>query len=444
MFHQAISHLYYRSKPVWKLYRSLNNTQYLPRGELIELQHQKLKRVVECAQVNSPFWQARFAENEVSSATLKSLDDLQMFPILEKNHIQTMALDNAAGTHGLVVKRTGGTTGEPVTIYSSKNHVYWSMAAMLRFYDWVGYKVGNRRAKLFAAPTRTGIPEHTLTNRLRNWLGNTLYLDALDLTSEKVEQIITLLDSFRPQVLLGYTSCLAVMARTLGENGRRLSLPDLKIINAAEPLDPQRREIIEVNLGDELFNHYGTRDVGYIADECELRQGLHVHMEYLAVEIVDENGYWVKDGEEGDILITELENFGMPIIRYRIGDRAVRTRKTCPCGRGLQVIPAVTGRSTDIILLPNGNKLTGLVFPHALKDFPIAEYQIVQKQLDIVEAKVVLEPGATESTLQAVQVAMKNIMPGVTVNLTSVTHIPRTRSGKLRSVISELNKPDTI
>ncbi len=441
MLHPFISNVYYRSKPAWNIYKSLEHTQHLTLTELQQVQFQKLRKVVDYSQTNFSFWQRRFDEYGVSLQTLTSLDDLQNFPILEKRHLKAMISECNLETHKLVTKRTGGTTGQPVTIYSSKNHVYWSMAAMLRFYDWVGYKVSNRRAKLFAAPTRTGIPEDTFVNRVRNWLSNTLYLDALDLTPEKVERVVLALRTFQPQMLLGYTSCMAIVARTLQQNDSTLGLPNLKIVNAAEPLDPHKKETIEAGLGGTLFDHYGTRDVGNIADECEYRNGLHVHMEYVIVEIVNENGKWVQEGEEGEIIITELENFGMPILRYRIGDRAVRTHQSCPCGRGLQVIPAIIGRNTDIIILPNGNRLTGLVFPHTLKDFPIAEYQIIQKQLDTVEVKIVLDPGSDDNTLRAIHRAMQRIMPDVTIKLIPVANLHRSKSGKLRSVISALTPP---
>jgi phenylacetate-CoA ligase len=164
-------------------------------------------------------------------------------------------------------------------------------------------------------------------------------------------------------------------------------------------------------------------------------------MEYLILEIVDQQGRWVKNGQEGEILITGLENFGMPLLRYRIGDRAVKTDEPCPCGRGLEIVSSITGRNTDTIILPNGNKLTGLIFPHALKDFQIIEYQIRQKSIGTIQVKVVLEPTAPEDTLRNIHSALKQIMPGTTIKLLLVNEIPRTESGKLRSVVSELSGP---
>jgi phenylacetate-CoA ligase len=274
---------------------------------------------------------------------------------------------------------------------------------------------------------------------MRNWFGNTLFLDATLLTPERVGQVISAMRRFRPKVLLGYTSCMTTVARSLLKSNGGLALPDLKIVNAAEPIDSSKRVLIESAFGGELYDHYGTREIGYIADECEFRKGMHVHMEYLILEIVDEQGGWVQDGQEGEILITGLENYGMPLLRYRIGDRGVKTDAPCPCGRGLEIVSSITGRSTDTIILPNGNKLTGLIFPHALKDFQVIEYQIRQKSIDEIDVMVVLEPTAAGNTVRSIYSALQQIMPGMTINVNSVNEIQRTKSGKLRSVVSELS-----
>lgn len=441
MLHKLVSSLYYKSKPVWRIYRTLEQTQYLSSQKLRHIQFVKLQKLLKNALNCSPFTRDRFAKNSISLREIQSLEDLQRLPITEKHHLKIITVQDELNTKKLVTKRTGGSTGEPVTVYCTKDHVYWSMAAMLRFYSWIGSKLGERRAKLFAAPTRTGVPENTLSNHTRNWLGNTLFMDATQLTPERVEQVISALKRFRPKLLLGYTSCMTTLANSLLSSNRRLALPDLKIVNAAEPIDSSKRVLIESSFGGNLYDHYGTREIGYIADECEFRNGLHVHMEYLILEIVDQQGRWVKNGQEGEILITGLENFGMPLLRYRIGDRAVKTDEPCPCGRGLEIVSSITGRNTDTIILPNGNKLTGLIFPHALKDFQIIEYQIRQKSIGTIQVKVVLEPTAPEDTLRNIHSALKQIMPGTTIKLLLVNEIPRTESGKLRSVVSELSGP---
>ena len=439
MIRRLVSRAYYASKPAWEIYRSLLQTQFLACDELDQLQLHKLQRMIEHAGTVSPFWRTRFEKCGISTGSVDSLATLQRLPILEKEQLRTLVAEYGTDTARWVQKRSGGSTGKPITTYASPGHLYWSMASMLRFYSWIGYRSGDPRAKLFAMPTRMGIPEHTPFGRIRNWLSNTLYLDALNLTPERVEAIIAALRSFQPRMLIGYTSAMAIVARALAKNGRTLCVPGIVIVNSAEALDPIRRDIIQSGLGGLVFDHYGTRDVGHVADECEQRNGLHVHMEYLIVEIVDQDGKWARDGEEGEILITELENHGVPLFRYRIGDRAIKAQEPCSCGRGLQLLQTITGRSTDIIKLPNGNKLTGLVFPHIFKDFPIVEYQVVQKDLEHVAVKLVLEQRvATAEAIRSIENALVQRMPGVVVTVTVVEAIPRSPSGKLRSVISEL------
>lgn len=438
MIHSLIAQAYYRRTPVWRRYAYLRQSQYWPTEVLHYLQLQKLQRLLSVVENSSDYWRHRFQQYGVGGRRLKTLADWQQFPIMEKQDIDQMLRVDQPDTARLVRKRTGGSTGEPVTLYASPDHVWWSMAAMLRFYEWMGYKPGDRRAKLFAAPTHTGVPESTLRNRARNLLSNTLYLNALQMEPDHVIEMAARLRRFAPTLLVGYTSSMATMARTLHARGEPLGISPLTIMNAAEPLDAPRRALIEHGLGGRLYDHYGTRDVGYVADECKRHTGLHVHMEYLIVEVVDEHGQWMPPGEEGDILITELENRGMPTMRYRLGDRGVMADHACGCGRGLPLLSAIVGRSTDVIVLPNGNRLTGLVFPHLLKDFPVTEYQIVQKRVDMVEVALVLAEGLqTAGILHQIQTALQSILTGVELRISQVESIPRTKSGKLRSVISE-------
>lgn len=428
---------YYRLNPSWNIYHSLLHSCLLSLDELEKIQVEKLNKITKYMFVSNSYYREKYSSVSNLINGIHYLDELQRLPVLEKNEIAFLR-GSIRPNSNTITKRSGGTTGEPITTYVSATHQYYSMAAMLRFFNWIGFNIGDRRAKLFAAPTQTGIPETNIITRLRNILSNTLFLDALHLTPSNMYYLINSLQKHSPKLLYGYTSSLTILARYMLDHEINLALPNLKIVNSAEPLDDVRKEIIELGFKGKIYNHYGSRDVGYIAEECEYRSGLHVNMEYLIVEIVDEHGNHVKEGEEGDILITELENYLMPLIRYRIGDRATRTSKSCECGRGLQVIPTIIGRNVDIIRLPDGNKITGLVFPHLLKDFPIREYQIVQKDVERIEVYLVLDDCADNKVTENIRISLESILYGLDLEMHVVDNIKRSSSGKLRSVISEL------
>ena len=385
----------------------------------------------------SPFLRELYGTLDESN--LVQLRDLNRFPVLDRSAVAEWISRDGIDKKGLIPLRTGGTSGAPVTTYVTRNHLDWSRAAILRFHAWIGYKVGDRQGRLFAAPTRTGIPETGYRVRFRNWLANAIFLDALDLSDSAMDRLIDSLRRFRPRLLMGYTSCLAAIAGRLQERGETLGVDRMCIVNAAEPLDAPRRALIEAAFSCPMFDHYGTREFGPIADECPERKGLHVHMEHVLVEVVSEGGQWLEPGTEGELLLTQLNNGGMPLVRYRIGDRGVIDPDPCPCGRSLVRLARVTGRVTDFLRLPDGRRLTGLVIPHTLKDFPIVEYQVRQTSTRRVEADLVIRDGS-EGCLAGVKQALSGVMPGIEVTVNLVKRVPRSPSGKLKSVISLLGE----
>lgn len=436
LLNASIAHAYYRSKPVWVHYQSMLESQHLPHTALRQLQLQKVQKLAQSAHQKFPFWQGRFQTSGFLPQSLQSLEDLQRWPLLQKEDLPRILGDGQLATEGLLPQRSGGSTGKPVTIYVTPQHLYWVQACVLRFYHWMGYKLGQRRAKLFAAPTRTGIPELTFRNKLRNRLGNLLFLDVLNLTPQRIEEIELQLNAFQPRMIMGYASRMDLFASHLLNHGRTLKLDDVLIMNAAETAPPDLRERVARAFNGRFFDHYGTREVGQIADEIVPGQGLLVHMECMLVEIVHPDGSWVKPGEEGEIVVTQLENYGMPILRYRVGDRAVRVDETGVGGTGLQIIPAVLSRVDDVIMLPSGVPAPQFAIRHVIKDFPVSEFQVIQYQPTATRVLVVLHSVQDQSCLPQMRHALQNLLVGMDVDIKVVNDIPPAPSGKKLSVVN--------
>jgi phenylacetate-CoA ligase len=166
-------------------------------------------------------------------------------------------------------------------------------------------------------------------------------------------------------------------------------------------------------------------------------------MEHILVEIVDQDGNAVKDGTTGDVLVTQLENYAMPVIRYQIGDLSSLITDPCECGRNLQRLGPITGRTTDLVRLPDGSFLTGLAFPHIFKDFSIDFYQVHQRSDRSVDVQLVLskslDPAGREDLLGRLELALQRKLVGVELRIHPVERIAKTSSGKLRTVISDLD-----
>jgi phenylacetate-CoA ligase len=238
-------------------------------------------------------------------------------------------------------------------------------------------------------------------------------------------------------VIVAYTNPLYAFARSLQE--RRLKpFSPRSIIAAAEKLHDFQRELIEKVFQAPVFETYGSREFTFIAGECDQHKGLHLSMENLLVEVVDDAGQPTPAGEEGNVVITDLTNYGMPFIRYANGDRAVAGAAACSCGRGLPLLTKVVGRRLDMLQTPDGRKIPGEFFPHLLKDFPaVRRFQVVQRRADQVELRVVLSGDWTEADRSTLDQEMHKVLgAAVQFHVVAVDDIPLTRAGKLRVVIS--------
>jgi phenylacetate-CoA ligase len=243
---------------------------------------------------------------------------------------------------------------------------------------------------------------------------------------------------YRPEAVVAYTNPLYFFARLLRERGLRPFSPRT-IVVGAEKLHAFQRELIEEVFAAPVFETYGSREVMLIGAECERREGLHLTMEHLLVEVLDDDGQPTPPGEEGHVVITDLFNYGMPFIRYLTGDRAVAGWGQCSCGRGLPLLRKVVGRQLDVLHTPEGRRVAGEFFPHLLKDFPaVRRFQVVQESPDLIRLRVVLKEGRWEpAQRRQVETAVRNVFgSSVRFELQQVEDIPLTAAGKLQVVVN--------
>ena len=182
-----------------------------------------------------------------------------------------------------------------------------------------------------------------------------------------------------------------------------------------------------------------------IGAECDRHEGLHLTMENLLVEVLDDDGHPTPAGEEGQIAITDLYNYGMPFIRYLNGDRAVAGFASCSCGRGLPLLRKVVGRQLDILTTPSGRQIAGEFFPHLIKDFaPVRRFQVVQSRPEQIILKLVVDkntwsPAWRERLTREIQ---KQLDDTLQLTLEEVDDIPLTAAGKLRVVVNECRRQE--
>jgi len=341
--------------------REFERTQYLSEAELRELQLQRLKRLLAHAYKQCPFYRKQFDAAGVGPNDLRTLENLRAFPVLEKRHIQEHRDALVAANwpcDDLMPNLTGGSTGTPISFFVSRDRSWSRAAATWRHNRWAGFDIGERSATLWGAAR--DIPQNTWKKRLRNLLiDRQITLDTGNITESKLQAFHAALKRFRPKTIVAYANSVALLARYIKSRQLPAYQPH-SIITTAEVLEASARTLIEEVFGCRVFNRYGCREVSVVASECLEHNGLHVMAEGLFVEVVRGNGP-AKPGELGAVLVTDLLNLAMPLVRYRIGDMAVADDTACACGRGLPRLRTVEGRVTDFLVGTDGRLVSGAV-----------------------------------------------------------------------------------
>lgn len=341
--------------------RQFEKTQFLPPALLQDLQLRRLRDLVEHAYRQCPFYRRRFDRAGLGPEDVRRLEDLSALPALEKTDIQKHRDRMTAHkwpASDLIANHTGGSTGRPLSFFLSHDRKCSRAAATIRHNRWAGWDIGDKSAVLWGAPR--DVPAGGWRSQLRRaLLDRQLHLDTGHITEQKLNAFDAALKRFRPRVILAYAGAAAMFARYLESNGRTPYQPQA-IVTSAEVLEERERLRIEQVFGCPVFNRYGCREVSVIASECPAHQGMHTMAEGLYVEVVNAEGRPVKPGEMGSILVTDLLNHAMPLIRYRIGDLGSWEEGECPCGRGLPRLRSVAGRVTDFLVGSDGRLVSGV------------------------------------------------------------------------------------
>jgi phenylacetate-CoA ligase len=340
--------------------RELEQSQFSSAAEVRELQRTRLQSMLAHAYARCPFYRERFDAEGLHPEDITCLEDLRLLPPLEKRDIQEQGGRMVAEgwpQDDLLPNQTGGSTGVPIRFFLSRDRKCSRAAATSRHNRWAGWEPGDRAAVIWGAPLDR--PADNLRARVRSTLlREPLWLDAGTLSEQRMEAFHTTLLHWRPKVIQAYARAAVLFARFLNERGLKPHRPDC-LVTSAEMLEPRDRQILEKTFGCPVFDRYGSREVSVIASECPAHSGLHINSECLYLEIETADGPAVA-GEVGAILVTDLLNFAMPLIRYRIGDLGSFAEGECPCGRGLPRLAALHGRSTDFLVGADGRLVSGV------------------------------------------------------------------------------------
>jgi phenylacetate-CoA ligase len=421
--------------------REMERRQFWSAEQLAEHQWALLRKMVAHATETSPFYKDSFRRAGVSLDDLRRPEDIRWIPTVSKEQIQQHRDEMISSRYrreDLIEDKTGGSTGNPLSFYYDHDRFDSREAAALRHDRWTGWDIGERRAILWGSG-RDVARARAMKARLRSrFVSRTLMLDASAIDDAAMAQFARSLLRYRPTLLVAYANAIAMFARFVRDEGIRGIRPK-GIISSAEVLTPENRELIETTFGCRVFDRYGCREVSVIASECGEHQGLHINADNLLVETVTDQG--PVRGEDGEVLITDLRNFAMPLIRYRIKDVGRLLPQACGCGRGLPLMRISGGRTSDFLTATNGRKCSALVLAaHAITRIPgIEQVQFVQHEQGVISLNLVKGPVWSEKATATLLTNLREWLgDDMRFEVSYLPRIPQEQSGKYRFCVSTL------
>lgn len=433
-------------RPTFAYLKELEHSQWLSKAGMAELQEKKLTNLLQAAHTHCPWHRDRLDEASINPNRLVSLEDLRRLPLMDKTdaiaHGEQMVWQDVPG--GLYKYNTGGSSGQPLIFYYGRRRQASDAAGRMRARRWWGVEPGDREVYLWGAPV-----ELDKTDRIkviRDRLLNQLVLNAFEMYPASMDEYAQAIQSYQPRCIYGYASSLALLAAHLADRKISLKLPHLKVVcTTGEPLFDYQRKLISDAFCAPVANEFGSRDIGFTAHETPQGQML-LMSESIILEVLDKQGHPVEPGNTGEAVITALESFAQPFIRYRTGDIVRVSNELCQAGRGLHVIDEVLGRTTDFVVRSDGAIMHALAVIYILRAVEgVGEFKIVQHTVSDVE--VIVVPNAHWQEAGRIEIASglrKRLGEDVRVDLRLVESIPPEASGKHRYVISKVALPGDL
>jgi phenylacetate-CoA ligase len=456
------SYLYNR-RHIMSRYRRFVKSELYPEEALRDIQLKGLAQLIDYAARYVPYYQRVFRDISLQPQDIKTLDDLKLIPplsrqdVIEHSHDMvdtrfqssiSVADRSSKGPgeplpfaifrkHKLVRNTSSGSTGAPTMFYEDGSQTALSWAHEMRLKSWYQVPALAKEARLVKVST---VYKYDRVARFRNLLWNQLILPGVNLGEKEYELCFSQIMKHRPRVLWGFTPALAGFAQYI-EEARKPMLsyhPDL-VVGWASPLYDHEARILKQVFRCAVSNIYGAREVGHVAGLCPSGT-FHVNQENIVVET--ESLPSVLGQAAGEMLVTTLHRTPMPFIRYRMGDLGEVGPSSCACGRKLQVVKNLLGRTGEIFIAKDGRMYspnfwcrTFMSVEHAKN---IRRFQVIYTKEQNLRILVQKGPGYTADTEKYIETMVNsNFSPDTELELVYVPEIKAHLSGKYQMVFNE-------
>lgn len=406
----------------------LRRAQYLPLEKLQERQNTKLRAIVMHAYNNVPYYNDLFKKLKLIPDDIRTTGDLKKLPILTRQDVIQNYPDRicAKGTDvgKCLVGKSSGTTGETVTSLQDKSSAEYSTALVKYAFMECGMKVTDRFVEITFPANIPGFWFQKL-GLFRKEL-----LSIYNNPTKHVED----LKRIKPQVLYSSATLLTIIIDELDKHNEKLPLK--LVFPEGERTTPLLREKIKETFGASVFTTYGANEFYRLAFECEQHEGMHIITDAAVVEILRNDERVIE--EMGEIIVTGLYNYAMPLINYKIGDVGILTWKNCTCGRNWPILKQIDGRTNECIVLENG-LFSPLVIEHYLERISgVKKFRCIQEKIDKFTIKIIPDNKYTIQTVIEIQEIFRKLLGHVSVKINTVNFLSNEKSGKFKAFISKL------
>ncbi len=410
----------------------LQRRQWWPRRRLEGWQLDRLRRLVRHAATTVPFYGKLYRGAGVPVDSIGSLQDLRRLPIVRREDLQSRSEEElvSRGTDlGACIRtRTSGSTGVPLEVLSMRRDRSVFNPSFFRAYLAWGLRPWHRMTYFQARPEK-------LTQR--SWFEHLGIFRRQMLSSlDDPERWLGAIAGWRPHLIHGYALTLKLLAEAAVRRGETIQVP--LVASTYGVLDEVGRDLLRQAFGARIIDIYASEEAGSVmAWECPECEGYHLCIDTVVVELLGD-GRPARPGEDAAVVVTNLSNFTMPLIRYDQGDVVRLSAKEPVCGRGLPLIESVQGRAGDYVVLRSGRRLTPhpffLVLDHALG---VGRWQVVQESLEKIVVRTTLAEGWNDVATDSIVRGIRGLVGDrVEIHVKVVDHLREDPSRKLRSVIS--------
>ena len=422
-------------------------SQWWTRRALEQYQEKKVRFLIAHAYRNVPYYHDLLRSLDLKPDDFHGIRDLAKLPIISKSDIiknRKLFLPKNIRMSSIVKGYTSGSTGKPFEYFLDRGSLSASRAIGLRSWGFAGYKLGDKLVSIAGSallPKKMNLFKKASFKANRN-----LPLSSFNMDDERAKAYAKAICEFKPRFIRGYPGSISKIAKTILEEGL-CSIKLDAVMTTAEMLYSSEENLIQEAFNCEVFDQCGCFDGGENLCECSEHSGYHIGMERSIHEFINKDGEQASSGEMSNVVLTDLWNLAMPLIRYDAGDMAIPIEDSCHCNRGLPLVKSIVGRRTDQISLPDGSLLAGLILTDIFEDEKITnkiiEYQIVQERIDSFTLNIIKGKTYSDETSKEIAQSLEMAIGiPLDVKFNFVDFIRLTDAGKRKIVISNvLNFP---